>query len=156
KRASLGPLSLLLLHPDSVSGKGPFFRSGWVAIGRQPKLPPEGLLLDMRMDAVILDASDTVMEELSQAPESSAGIKPVTEPLPRIHSLRLQADSARALGQSLEFLTFTATRPDSGQWRVDVSSSEVAGTLFWREANGRVAGRVDARFDRLQLGDVPT
>lgn len=154
-RAGLGPMTMVLLHPDRASGKGPFFRSGWVAIGQQPKLPPDGLLLDLRLKAVDLDAWDTVLDEFSQAPEGSDGIKPVTDPLPRIRSLRLQADSARALGQSLEFLTFTATRPDSGQWRVDVSSSEVAGTLFWREANGRVAGRVDARFDRLQLGDAP-
>src|SRR5690606_39021318 len=72
--------------------------------------------------------------------------------LPDIQTLRLQADKLLVKGLRLDMLTFAAHRPQPQYWRADISSSQTAGTLFWREAQGRVAGRVDADFDRLSLG----
>src|SRR3546814_20607775 len=60
--------------------------------------------------------------------------------------------SVEIQGLTLDELTFTARQPENTQWRVDISSSQTAGTLYWREAEGRIAGRIDASFDRLSLG----
>ena len=94
------------------------------------------------------------MDDFSPAPAQSDTVQARRPFMPEIDQLRLQADRLSIQGMTLDALTFTARQAQTHQWRVDISSSETAGTLFWREANGKVAGHVDARFDRLALGST--
>lgn len=146
-------LSVVLARPDAGTGKGSYFSSGAVGVNKQPKLPDTGLMLDIQTPRFDADAWNTVVDEFSTS-SGKAG-EPVPLLLPPVAYVRVQADEALAYGTTLDHFTFTANRSDAQQWRVDISSSPVAGTLFWREANGKVAGRVDAKFDRLTLGRAP-
>src|SRR5690606_27300307 len=58
-----------------------------------------------------------------------------------------------AFGMDLDHFTFTARKPESDHWRVDVSSTQTAGTLFWHQRQGKVQGNVQANFERLMLGN---
>jgi len=53
----------------------------------------------------------------------------------------------------LDHFTFTARKPESDHCRVDVSSTQTAGTLFWHQRQGKVQGNVQANFERLMLGN---
>lgn len=138
---------------------GPYFHAGSLGIGKRPAPLDSGLRLDILYPSIDLDAWDTAITEFS-TPLTQAGRDSAQQPerplLPDVGELRLQAKQARVQGLSLDELTFTARRPQPAQWRVDISSSQTAGTLIWREANGRVAGHVDAVFDRLSLGSETT
>lgn len=130
---------------------GPYFQSGAVGLNQEAVLPSKGLNLDLSYPSIDLDAWDAVIDDFSEAP--TGGDKAPGRPLiSGLSQLRLQAEQLSVQGMTLDELTFTARQPETHQWRVDISSSQTAGTLFWREAKGKVAGRVDAHFDRLALG----
>lgn len=138
-----------LLH-DQSKGTGPYFYSAALGVDQNPELPQAGASVDVRYPSVDVDLWDRVITEFSTPLPETKQQKQLL--LPELRQLRLQTEQARALGLVFDELTFTARRPAIAQWRVDISSSQTAGTLFWREAHRRVAGRVDARFDRLALG----
>ncbi|MFW7343634.1 YhdP family protein [Pollutimonas sp. H1-120] len=139
-----------LLHRENQKG-GSYFYAGTVGVNKKPNLPAAGMSLDILYPSVDIDAWQDIATEFSTSISKSA--KSRDRPLlPDIGELRLQAKQADVQGLTLDELTFTARRPESAQWRVDISSSQTAGTLFWREAKGRIAGRIDANFDRLSLG----
>lgn len=128
-----------------------FFQVGAIGLNQPAKLPAQGLSLDIQYPDIDLDAWDAVLDGFSEiAANDAAPGKPAI--LPDVSQVRLQAGQARVWGVDLDQLTFTARQPQPAQWRVDISSSQTAGTLFWRESKGRIAGRVDANFDRLSLG----
>jgi uncharacterized protein (TIGR02099 family) len=139
-----------LLHDESKS-TGPYFYSAALGVDQNPELPQAGASVDVRYPSVDVDLWDQVVTEFS-TPLPEAKPQQKRSLWPELRQLRLQTGQARALGLVFDELTFTARRPAIAQWRVDISSSQTAGTLFWREAHRRVAGRVDARFDRLALG----
>lgn len=132
------------------SKKSPYFYAGTVAVNRALTMVPEGLNIDVESPRVDMDMWSRVVDEFS-TPLSGATRR--ERPLfPDMHQLRLQAKAVRFRGLDMDLATVTAERPAPMQWRVDISSSQTAGTLFWHEASGRVTGRVDAKFDRLALG----
>jgi len=138
---------------------GPYFHAGSLGVNKQPAPLESGLRLDILYPSIDLDAWDAVITDFSTPlaqpgrPQAQERDRPL---LPDVGELRLQARQARVQGLDLDELTFTARQPRPAQWRVDISSSQTAGTLIWREANGRVAGHVDAMFDRLSLGSEKT
>lgn len=139
-----------LLHRENQKG-GSYFYAGAAGINKNPDLPMAGMRLDVLYPFVDIDAWQTVAAEFSTS-SSKQDTRRERPLLPDLAEVRLQARQADVQGLTLDELTFTARRPQSAQWRVDISSSQTAGTLFWREAKGKVAGRVDASFDRLSLG----
>ena len=134
--------------------EGSYFDAVAVGANQKPALPARGMVLDLQYPRVDVDAWNRVIDEFSTPLE-----KRVREPdralLPQLAELRLQAQRLQVRGLILDGMTFTARRPDPGQWRVDISSTQTAGTLFWREAKGRVEGKVVADFHRLSLGREP-
>lgn len=148
-------INATLLHRDGQKA-GPYFYSATVGVNQKPEPLAEGANLDMRYPSVDIDSWDKVVTEFSTLP-SKAVSQRQSSLLPEVRQLRLQTRQAQVRGLMLDELTFTARRPEAEQWRVDISSSQTAGTLFWREAKGRIAGRIDANFDRLALGaDKPS
>lgn len=139
-----------LLHRENQKG-GAYFHAGALGVNQKAELPASGMNLDVRYPTVDMDAWDAAIAEFSSA-AAKTGKAPGRPLLPDVGQVRLQADQLTVQGLTLDELTFTARQPQAHQWRVDISSSQTAGTLFWREANGKVAGRVDASFDRLALG----
>jgi uncharacterized protein (TIGR02099 family) len=131
--------------------KGSYFQSGSLGVNAHPDLPVSGFVLDIKERFLDLDAWSVVLDDMSGS--QSAGHRVQADSvLPALATARVQSDNARFLDMPLEYLTLTAMRTPEQQWRVDVSSSETAGTLFWRQARGKAAGRIDAQFDRLALG----
>lgn len=131
------------LHREGA--KGPFFHSGAINLNGSAKTDQPGLAIDVTTPHIDLDAWREFTDGFGQA-ESGAPA------LPPLRSLRMQAQSATLLGTQLDQMTFTVGRAEGGRWRVDVSSTQTAGTLFWRERDGTIQGDVDAKFERLALG----
>lgn len=147
-------LNARLLHQDNAKG-GAYFHAGALGVNQKAVLPKSGLILDLSYPVVDVDAWNDLLDEFSNT-LPGAGQARRQPLLPDIQKLRLQADKVLYKGLMLDTFTFAAHRPQAQQWRADISSSQTAGTLFWREANGRIAGRVDANFDRLSLGSEQT
>ncbi|WP_143160846.1 YhdP family protein [Pollutimonas bauzanensis] len=138
-----------LLHRNGRK-EGAYFHAAAVGVNQEPDLQPEGLSVDVSYPSVDIDSWDRIVSEFSTS--AKPGGRRERPLLPDARQLRLQTAQARVHGLKLDELTFTARQPEPEQWRVDVSSTQTAGTLFWREARGRIAGRIDANFDRLALG----
>lgn len=129
-----------------------WFVAGAVAVGKKAELPASGIVLDVATPHVDIDAWRRVIDDFSQP------LEPLTSPslavFPEVRRLRIQADTAQLFDSVFDRFTITAQRPQDQQWRVDVVSSEAAGTLFWRESAPGIPGRVDAKFDRLAIGQA--
>nr|WP_257215260.1 YhdP family protein [Pollutimonas harenae] len=143
-------LQAKLLHRDNARD-GAYFHAAALGVNKKAVLPKSGFALDLSYPVVDIDAWTDLVNEFSNTLPGAD--KARSQPLlPAIQTLRLQADKVLVKGVMLDTFTFAAHRPEPQQWRADISSSQTAGTLFWHEANGRVAGRIDANFDRLSLG----
>ena len=143
-------LNLKLLHRRSENEGRPFFHAGSLGVRAEPETPAEGLVMDIRSPSIDIDAWRDLGKSMGGT--SEGGVAPATL-FPRLRDLRIQADKARLLDVDLDQLTFTARQPQGERWRVDISSTQTAGTLFWKESRGRIEGEVEANFQRLALGD---
>lgn len=143
-------ISVSLLHDDAARS-GAYFQAGAVGVNQSPSLLRSGLNVDVQYPTVDIDLWNQIIDDFSMpaAKASSARKRPL---LPDLQQFRLQAKYVQLQGVQLDHVTFTANQPEPMQWRVDVSSSQTAGTLFWREAQGKIAGNIEAKFDRLALG----
>ena len=135
-----------LLRDKRDSNTG--FHAGAINLRGKAKPPDHGLAIDVQAPNMDIDAWRDLFDRL----ETLATTTGHAAVLPPLRDLRLQADTARVFGMNLDRLTFTARRPEGERWRVDISSTQTAGTLFWREAQGRIQGEVEAQFERLALG----
>lgn len=142
-------LTAKFLHRDGAQQGERFFHAGAVSLRGKAEPPATGLAVDVQASSIDIDAWREVAGNLDGNGEASAGAL-----FPPLRDLRLQADKASVLGTNVDRLTFTARRPDEDRWRVDVSSTQTAGTLFWRERRGRIQGEVEAHFERLALGEA--
>src|SRR5690606_41930854 len=98
---------------------------------------------------------NTIVDEFStplhsEAPQGQTVRRELFPPLQRV---RLQADSMALYGLQLDAATLTAQRERPLRWRMDIASARPAGTVYWNQADAATTGRVDARFDRLALGE---
>ncbi len=159
----------LLLHRDRKSGGEPYFYAGALGVNKAARPPASGLSLDVRYPSVALDTWRQIGQELSSPLQARPDTKKASEAgssgqgsagqsgglLPSLTQLRVQADTATFGRLAFDQATLTAQQPEPGQWRMDVSSTQTAGTVRWNESDGRIRGAVDARFDRLDLGATP-
>ncbi len=127
-----------------------FFRSGVVNLKGSAKRPDTGLAVDVSIPRIDLDAWQGLAESFEGDGASGQRV------LPAMTSVRLQSEAATFFGATLDQLTFTMKQAEGQRWRVDVSSTQTAGTLFWRERQGRIQGDVEAKFERLALGTADT
>ncbi len=143
------------LHKAGGKG-GPYFYAGTIGVHQQPTMPALGTNVDIQYPDFDADAWNQVVDEFTPVPVPVAGkagkTAPVVTVFPEIQKLRLQANRARFFGVLLDELTYTILRPDAQRWRMDISSSETAGTLQWREVDRKITGPVQANFHRLALG----
>jgi len=67
--------------------------------------------------------------------------------------VRLQADEIYVLGFGLEYFTYAHQQHALEQWRADISSDQIAGTVFWdkRTSGQHPFGHVDAHFHRFDV-----
>lgn len=150
-RATLGKaINAALLHRPGQKG-GSYFYAGAVGVNQKPALPAAGLAVDVNYKSIDAGAWGDVVAAFGASASGTANPGHRAW-LPDLQQLRLQAARAEVHGITLDNLTFTARQPEPARWRVDISSSQTAGTLFWREAKNRIAGRVEANFDRLAVG----
>ncbi|GAB2910472.1 YhdP family protein [Paralcaligenes ginsengisoli] len=148
---SLGPdISATLLHSTKIKTAS-YFYAGVAGVNQKPAMLPAGMNVDVQYPEIDAGLWKQIVDEFSVG-LPNAGARRERPLLPDVHQLRLQAKTVHFRGLDLDQATFTARQPEPMQWRVDVSSSQTAGTMFWREAQGKVAGRINAKFDRLALG----
>lgn len=146
-------ISAHFLHKAGGKG-GPYFYAGTIGVHQQPVMPASGINVDILYPDFDADAWNQVVDEFFPAPAADKTGKtiPTVMIFPEIQQLRLQANRARFFGVLLDELTYTILRPDAQRWRMDISSSETAGNLQWREVNRKITGPVQANFHRLALG----
>lgn len=142
-------LSARLLRREGKKD-GSFFYAGAVNLKGAARPPQSGLVMDIHAQRVDIDAWRALAVRLE-----GKGGQPADALFPPVRDFRLRAGRAQVLGTELDELTFTARQPEGQRWRVDVSSTQTAGTLFWQERQGRIQGDVEAHFQRLALGKPP-
>ena len=136
------------------SGSATFFHAGGISVGGKVKSAADGMLLDVVASDVDIDGWRKLLDASSEQEAGGRQRSPSDGTFPPLRDIRIQAERTKALGTELNQFTFTARRPEGNRWRVDVSSTETAGTLFWQERQGRVEGQVDAHFERLAVGNA--
>ncbi|NYT69962.1 YhdP family protein [Pusillimonas noertemannii] len=155
-KVALGPTMKAQFLRRRNGKEGPYFVSGAVGTALPKKLPDAGLAVDVRHRRIDVNEWNAIIDEFS-APlpgNAAGGEQPQSEIFPPLQRLRLQADSMALYGLQLEAATLTALRERPLRWRMDVASALTAGTVYWNQADATTAGKVDARFDRLALGDA--
>lgn len=136
-------------HNEKQASKS-YFHTGSIAVGLPAKPSETGLSIDISYPVFDGDAWKAIIQEFDGSSNNT-----VTPPLlPKVHALRLQSERGRLMGLPLDALTYTIKQTSSGEWRVDVSSTQTAGTLTWSEVDARVEGPVKGVFHRLSYGDV--
>lgn len=135
-------------HQDASSAS--YFQAGNLGVGRVAEWSDSGLNVDIEHPVFDGDAWNAITQEFVGT-EHTDNNSPL---FPRIHNLRLQTQSGRLLGLPLDELTYTVKRQTQHDWRADISSTQTAGTLTWREEGGKVQGPVQAVFHRLAYGSA--
>lgn len=124
-----------------------YFHAGAVGVGRSASLPEQGLAVDMQAERFDMEAWEKLLLFL---PDAKTGGVPVW---PDLASVRVQAAHLRMRGLGMDQATVTVRHEADGQWRLDLSSTQTAGTVFWRQAQGAVEGKVRAHLARLAIGE---
>ncbi|MBC7203759.1 MAG: AsmA family protein, partial [Pusillimonas sp.] len=128
--------------------KGPYFNRGAVALNQPLVLPDAGMNIDVRYPALDLDAWLALMDSSSSDTGDAPGL------LPPLNQIRIQSDRLRMQDVDLDKATLTMAplrQPDG--WRVDISSSQTAGTLLWRASALNRPASLEGKFARLTLGN---
>ena len=134
-----------LLEHDSAQDKASsYFNAVSLALNRT--LPPlqVGLQLDLQQEHVNFDAWRSWLMLMDD--ESDA-----TNWLPALRSARVQSASAQIFDLPLEHFTLRLTQPKAHTWTADVSASELAGRVLWREPTVNQDSEVQAHFQRVRL-----
>lgn len=134
-----------------------YFDAVAIGVAQTPLLPARGLAIDARHNNIDADIWMAIVDEFDQSlsgqvvAPSPVGSRKLPL-LPSLRQLRAQADTLHVYGITLDIATLTARVPVPAQWRVDISSTETAGTLFWKEAKGDQLASVEGKFDRMAVG----
>ena len=145
-----------------LSGSEPRVVRGAIAIGlaadESAPLPLEGVVANINLASVDLDAWGTVLSQLAATSLSalnpavalvgSAGTAAARAYLPE--SMALRARELTAGGRKLRNVVLGGSR--EGQiWRANLDADELNGYVEYRQSSGVGAGRVFARLSRLTL-----
>lgn len=116
--------------------------------GNEPTTLEEGLLwVDIGYPRLDLDAWWDWYEQVDEQTERT------NWQWPERSKLRIKADEAHVLGFGLQYLTYTHQFAAPDSWRADISSDQIAGTIFWHPpAQAHLgAGHIDAYFQRFDV-----
>ncbi|KQP12744.1 YhdP family protein [Pseudorhodoferax sp. Leaf267] len=154
----LGPLLSAQFVRD-LSGTEPRVLRGAIGLGLLPDetapLPPSGVVANVRLDTVSVDAWQAVLGDLSPAaagaapaPAGAAGGDSAFLP----DRFALRAGELRFGGRSLHQLVVGGSRQGS-TWRANVDAHELNGYVEYRAGAGgdAASGRVHARLARLAI-----
>lgn len=115
-----------------------------------PEIPTakKGFAIDIQQDHLDLDAWREVQEQMhGSSPSVTAGN---AFKLQDLTGFRLKSNHAMLFDNALEQLTYTMQQGEGRQWRADISSKSVAGTVQWQESDsGEVMGEIAAKLQRL-------
>ncbi|MYN11904.1 TIGR02099 family protein [Pusillimonas sp. TS35] len=144
--------------------RGPIFAAVSIGVNQAPRLPATGLHIDAQLPEASLDVWHQVRRDIetplrATPVRSSANVQSVDGTaadghalFPPLSRLRLQSKHATFHDLALDQVTLTAQQSNPGVWRVDVSSTQTAGAVQWREVGNRIEGPVNARFNRMAIG----
>jgi len=128
--------------------KGTYFNRAAIGLNKPLVLPEAGMNIDIRYPALDLDAWLALMDSSTGSAETSPGL------LPALRQIRIQSDRLRVQDVDLDKATLTISpleQPDG--WRLDISSTQTAGTLWWREPVLSQPASLEGKFARLALGN---
>jgi uncharacterized protein (TIGR02099 family) len=120
--------------------------------GESAPLPNEGVVANVHMDEVDIDAWSAIASRLVAGPSASinAPLDPAAQGyLPA--SLALRANTLMVQGRTFNKVLIGGTR-DGLVWRGNVEASELNGYVEYRQSSGSTPGRVVARLSHLVLG----
>ncbi|HEX7386141.1 MAG TPA: AsmA-like C-terminal region-containing protein, partial [Castellaniella sp.] len=135
---------------------GPYFQQAAIGIGQAASVAP-GLQVDIVYPLFDLDVWNRLVDEFSivrRTKEYKAG-KIRRTLWPDLRSFSVQADQLRLLGTRLDQAVLRVVRSSDDAWSMNVRSRQTTGTVKWQELDGRVQGKMSARFAHLSLGDDP-
>lgn len=148
-------LRLALRHERKVR-RGPYFQGAAVGAGRAVDAAADGLKIEVAYPLFDLDLWNRIVDEFSIPRRGAGAQRSGTRPLwPDLSLLSVQADQMRILSTRLDQAVLRVSRSPEDQWSMNLRSEQTSGTLKWQERDGRVLGRMSARFARLSLGDDP-
>ena len=116
-----------------------------------PSLPPTGFAIDIKQEKININDWTEIFSVLTSTPQiEDTNHTHNTAVFPSLAMLRVKADQVFLWGAPFDQATYTLQQPKPRQWRMDMSSSQAAGTVNWRTNSlGAVEGSVDAQLHRL-------
>ena len=154
--ARYGDTLRLALRHDRKTQKGPYFQGAAVGAGRAADASADGMQVQVAYPLFDLDLWNRIVDEFSIPRRGTGARQTAARPLwPDLSLLSVQADQLRMLGTRLDAAVLRVSHTPEERWSMNLRSEQTSGTLKWQERDGRVLGRVSARFDRLSLGDDP-
>ncbi|MHA3902980.1 YhdP family protein [Castellaniella sp. WN] len=154
--AQYGDALRLALRHDRKTRNGPYFQGVAVGVGRAADAGADGLRVEIAYPLFDLDLWNRIVDEFSIPRRGVGARRSAARPLwPDLSVLSAQADQLRLMGTRLDQAVLRVLRSSEEQWSMNLRSEQTAGTLKWQERDGRVLGRMSARFSRLSLGDDP-
>lgn len=159
---TLGQLASIQYVRD-LSGPQPRVTRGSLAIGLSPQesvpLPTEGVVANINLSTVNLDAWGDVLEQAAGSSLTSVATVPATPGtaassaalsyLPT--SMAVRAQSLTFGGRTLHQVVLGASR-EALLWRANLDATELNGYLEYRQPSGPGEGRLYARLARLTIG----
>lgn len=146
-----------------LSGELPRAIRGAIAVGLPPgeaaQLPDQGVLANVQLADLNVDAWEQVLDRAAAARPAAAGAStsvlrggaadtPAMSYLPTLMAVR--ARQLRLEGHSLHDVVVGGSR-DGFTWRANVDAQELSGYMEYRQPSGAGAGRVHARLARLSI-----
>lgn len=145
-------LQLQLIENTDMAEEAALFTHGSLAWQQPlPALPDKGFAVDIAQNELSLDAWWEVMEQLTAdekepTAEGAGGWQELVW-------LRLKSNKVMLFDNDIEQLTYTLQQNNARQWRSDISSKPIAGTVQWQQdASGKVVGAVQTKLQRLHWG----
>jgi uncharacterized protein (TIGR02099 family) len=115
-------------------------------------LPVGGVVANVQVDQVDLDAWSAIASRLAPGPASSTGASLEAAAMGYMpSSLALRANALMVQGRKFNKLVLGGTR-DGLTWRGNVEAAELNGYVEYRQSSGSTPGRVAARLAHLVIG----
>ena len=133
-----------------------FFTNGAITMGSQAELPPKGMSVALSLDALDWAQWGDLFDRLTADKTSSKSEKTSSPIFPFMENISLKTPKLAFEEMVFTDLHVSGRQPEAGQWQVSLQSKETEGSISMQLASGALAGRVNARFSRLELGSPAT
>lgn len=154
-RLQTEPVTQMRLLRQAGQETGSFFQAMSVLVDQQAPFPEAGTVVDGRYSTLDLDAWNKVLDEFDLPWEGSASVQapaPARRLLPELVRSRVQVEHGQFLGVPLDHLTVSSQQQRDGNFRLDISSTQTAGTIWGRTVHRKPVGLWKLHFNRLRLG----